>query len=248
MGFLDGIFGGDKANKKSIDKLVARVREAYAQPEYRREAMEKLLAWSTPESIIGVLARFTVNAQSPHWDEEEKRWLVDELTGLGVPAREALRRFLAKENHIAFAAKALSRMGTKDEYLADLVQALKARSPEDHRTVQGKCELVACLADTDDARVIEVLVPYLDDHGDDVQCGVVDALARLWALVPTEATAPALPKLQAVIADDRRSARVLRHTAAAMNRLQLPIDATRSLAPAVAEDFLVKDGKLAPAH
>lgn len=247
MSFLGGIFGGDKPNKKSIDKLVARVKEAYAQPEYRREAMEKLLEWNTPESITGVLNRFTINAQSPHWDEEEKRWLVDEVAGLGAPAREALQRFLAKADHIAFAAKALQRMGSKDEYLADLMAALKARAPDDHRTVQGKCELVACLAETEDPRVVEALLPYLDDHGDDVQCGVVDALARLWNKAG-DAAAPAHAKLQSVIADDARSARVLRHTAAAMNRLQLAIDATRPLAPAVAEDFIVKDGKLAPAH
>ena len=101
--------------------------------------------------------------------------------------------------------------------------------------------------ETEDPRVIEVLLPYLDDHGDDVQCGVVDALGRLWEKAG-DAQAPALARLQAIVADDARSARVLRHTAAALHRLQLPIDATRPLAPAVAEDFVVKDGKLAPAH
>lgn len=247
MSFLGGIFGGDKPNKKNIDKLVARVKEAYAQPEYRREAMEKLLEWNTPESITGVLNRFTVNAQSPHWDEEEKRWLVDELARLGAPAREALQGFLAKADHIAFAAKALHRMDSQDDYLADLTAALKARAPDDHRTVHGKAELVAALAETEDPRAIDALLPYLDDHGDDVQCGVVDALGRLWEKAG-DAKDPAIGKLQSVVADDSRSARVLRHTAAAMNRLQLPIDATRPLAPAVAEDFVVKDGRLAPAH
>lgn len=246
MGFLDGLFGGDKPNQKNIDKLVVKVKERYAQPEYRREAMEKLLEWNTPESIYAVLARFTVVAQSPHWDEEEKRWLVDELADKGAPAREALKKFLAKENHVAFAARALSKMGNKDEYIADLMAALKARPPDDYRSTQGKTELVASLAETEDARVVEALLPYVDDHGDDVQCAVVDALGRLWPKLadPSAATA----KLQAVITDDARSARVLRHTAGAMQRLAVPIDATKPLARAVAEDFLVKDGKLAPAH
>lgn len=246
MGFLDGLFGGDKPNQKNIDKLVVRVKERYAQPEYRREAMDKLLEWNTPESIYAVLSRFTVVTNSPHWDEEEKRWLVDELAGKGAPAREALKKFLAKENHVAFAARALSKLGTKDDYIADLMAALKARSPDDHRGTQGKTELVASLAETEDPRVIEALLPFVDDHGDDVQCAVVDALGRLWAKLPDNGAAVA--KLQGVITDDARSARVLRHTAAAMQRLALPIDATKPLAPAVAEDFLVKDGKLALAH
>ena len=67
MGLLDGIFGSDKPTQKNIEKLVIRVKERYAQPEYRREAMERLLGWNTPEAIIGALARFTVVAQSPHW-------------------------------------------------------------------------------------------------------------------------------------------------------------------------------------
>ena len=111
---LFGLLGGDKPTPKNISKLVNKVKERYAQPEYRRTAMEKLLSWSTPEALDAVLSRFTVVVQSPHWDEEEKRWLVEELAERGQPAKEALTRFLARENHIAFAAKALARLGTKD--------------------------------------------------------------------------------------------------------------------------------------
>jgi len=244
MSFLDSIFGGDKPTQKNIDKLVVRVKEGYAQPEYRREAMEKLLGWHTPESLNGVLVRFTVIANSLHWDGEEKTWLVDELVKLGEPARVALRKFLAKENHIAFAARALSRLDSKDDYVNDLAAALAARAPDDYRSVHGKAELIACLTDTQDPRAVTALVPYIDDHGDDVQCACVDALERLWTL--TGPLAGDIEKrLQAVIADDARSARVVRHTAAAMQRLDVPVDATRPLAPAVAEDFLIKDGKLA---
>ena len=62
MGLLDSLFGSDKPNQKNIDKLVVRVKERYAQPEYRREAMEKLLSMNTPESLAAVLMRFTVVA------------------------------------------------------------------------------------------------------------------------------------------------------------------------------------------
>jgi hypothetical protein len=246
MGLLDSIFGGDKPTQKNIDKLVLRLKERYAQPEYRREAMERLIGWGTPEALIGVLARFTVVAQSPHWDEEEKRWLVDEMARLGDPARTALRAFLAKENHIAFAAKALARLDSKDEYVMDLGAALKARPPEDYRSTHGKAELVACLTETGDPRVVEMLLPYLDDHGDDVRCAVVDALEKLWPQVGAQKE-QVEKLLQNVIGDDARSARVLRHTAAAMFRLQVPIDVTRPLAPPVAEDYVVKEGKLARA-
>lgn len=247
MGLLDSLFGGDKPTQKNIDKLVLRVKERYAQPEYRREAMERLLSWGTPESLAGVLARFTVVAQSPHWDEEEKRWLVEEMAGLGAPGRDALRAFLAKENHIAFAARALERLDEKDQYVLDLCEALSARPPEDYRSTHGKAELIACLMETNDPRAAEALLPYVDDHGDDVQCAAVDALEKLWGKLGAVKDA-AEKRLQAVIVDDSRSARVLRHTAAAMQRLGVAIDPTRPLAPGLAEDFVVKDGKLAPSR
>lgn len=246
MGLLDSIFGGDKPTQKNIDKLIVRVKERYAQPEYRREAMEKLLSWGTPEALAGVLARFTVVAQSPHWDEEEKKWLVDEMAELGEPGRAALRAFLAKENHIAFAARALKRVDSADDYVLDLVGALKAKPPEDYRSTQGKVELVACLSETGDPRVAEAVIPHLDDHGDDVQCATIDAVERLWEKIGARGQLE--QRLQRMVADDGRSARVVRHAAAAMQRLQVPIDPARPLAPAVAEDYVVKDGKLAPAH
>jgi hypothetical protein len=247
MGLLDSIFGGDKPSQKNIEKLVVRVKERYAQPEYRREAMERLLSWDTPEAISGALARFTVVAQSPHWDEEEKRWLVDELAQHGEPARVALKKFLAKENHVAFAAKALQKLDKKEDYILDLIEALKARPPEDYRSTQGKAELVACIVAMHDARAAEALLPYFDDHGDDVQCACVDAVEQMWTSVqPLQE--PAAKKMQQIVADDARSARVLRHTAAAMQRLGIAIDATKPLAPAVAEDYVVKDGKLARAQ
>lgn len=246
MGFLDNLFGGDKPTQKNIDKLVVRVKERYAQPEYRREAMDKLLAMATPEAITGVLARFTVVAQSPHWDEEEKRWLVDQLSALGEPARAALLAFLKKTDHIAFAAKALQRLTTSEQLVADLIACLTARPPEDHRSSHGKAELVAALADTNDARARDAVVPYLDDHSDDVRCATVDALEKLWALPGDKGGAE--HRMRAAVADDARSARVLRHTAGAMHRLGVNVDPTKALPPAVAEDFVVKDGKLQPAH
>lgn len=235
---LFGLLGGDKPTPKNIQKLVVKVKERYAQPEYRRGAMERLLAFGTPEALDAVLSRFTVVVQSPHWDEEEKRWLVEELVEKGAPAKEALVRFLAKENHIAFAAQALRQLTSKEEYVELLLQALKARSPEDYRTAQGKQELIACIADAAGAEVAEALSPYLDDHADDVQCACIDAIEKL-------AAASVYPRLRDIVTEDVRSARVLRHAAGAMARLGVEVDPAKPLQPAVTEDYVVKEGKLA---
>lgn len=245
MGLLDSIFG-DKPNTKNIEKLVLRVKERYAQPEYRREAMDKLLAWGTPESYAALLGRFTVVVQSPHWDEEEKRWLVDELATRGEPARTALKLFLTRDDHVAFAAKALRQLSPSvDVWIDDLVAVLQARAPGDHRTTQGKAELINTLVDAKAQSAVKVIVHYLADHADDVQMATLDGLDKLFAAANDDDKATVSEALRAMIVDDGRSARVLRQAAAVMANHQMTVDPAKPLAPAVAEDFIVKDGVLA---
>jgi phenylpyruvate tautomerase PptA (4-oxalocrotonate tautomerase family) len=233
-----GLFGGDKPTEKNIAKQVLKVKERYAQPEYRRVAMEKLLEWATDEALDGVLARFTVVVQSPHWDEEEKRWLVEELVEKGDPARQALSRFLKKENNIAFAAKALQQLSSKETFLQELCDALKARSPEDYRSAQAKQDLIHALTEVLGEKGGDVLVPYLDDHADDVQCAAIEAVEK----VNVEA---AKERLATMITEDLHSARVLRAAAGAVSRMHVAIDPEKPIEAAVLEDFAVKDGTLA---
>ena len=237
MGLFDFITG-DKPTAKNIQKQVTKVKERYSQPEYRRMAMEKLLAWDEPEALDGVMQRFTVVVQSPHWDEDEKRWLVEELAERGEKAKDAITRFLQKENHIAFAAKALKQMIEKDEFIEELRNALLARAPTDHRSVQGKQELIACLGEEAETNQLEIISNYLDDHGDDVQCTAIDVVEK-------RAVTDAYDRLVEMVTEEVHSARVLRHAAGAISRLNLPIDAEKALAPAVLEDYMVKDGSLA---
>lgn len=234
-----GLFGGSKPTEKNIEKQRTKVKERYAQPEFRRGAMDQLLEWGTPEAYDALLSRFTVVVQSPHWDEEEKRWLVDELASRGDPAKEALVRFLKRENSVAHASQALRRLcASKEEFVSLLVEALTAREPEDHRTVQGKQELVAALGEIASGAILDHVVPYIDDHSDDVQCAAIDVVER-------GRVEAGYPRLTQLVTEDAHSARVLRHAAGAISRLKVPIDAAKPLAPAVIEDFVVKDGTLA---
>ena len=245
MGLLNSLFGGDKSNSKSVDKLVLRVKERYAQPEYRREAMDKLLSMGTPEAYAGVLTRFTVVAQSPHWDEEEKRWLADELATRGEPARAALKAFLAKEDHVAFASKSLSKLSaSKQAWLADMLTALAARPPEDHRTTIGKAEIINQLKDGGDGTVVTAVVPYFNDHADDVQLAAFDCAEHHAGDADDDGRTALTAALKEVVVDDSRSARVLRNVGGVLSRLKVAIDPTKPLPAAVAEDFEVKDGLL----
>jgi hypothetical protein len=233
-----GLFGGNKPTQKNIDKQVNKVKERFAQSDFRRVAMDKLLDWGTPEAYDGLLKRFTIVVQSPHWDEEEKKWLVETLVSHGEVAKQALVRFIGKENQVTFACRALERMCTRDDLVAHVIEALESRSPEDIRTEQGKKELIHVLEENADPRIEEGLIPFLNDHSDDVQCAAIDVVRNHKLVLGYE-------PLQKLLYDDLSSARVQRYAAAAVHTLELDIDITQPLMPAVVEDYLVKDGKLA---
>lgn len=236
MGFF-GLFGKNTPTEKQIAKQVTHLKEQYAKPEYRQMAMDKLLEWGTRECLVGLLNRFKVVVQSPHWDEEEKRWLVDQLAKRGDLAKDVLREFVMNENEVTYAIVALSRFCTQAELIEILRAALLARSPEDHRSSESKMELIAALEEHEPADLSDLLIAYLDDHHDDVKCMTLDVLTKKQAQ-------QAYPKIISMLADDLHSARVLRHTASKVYELGLTIPEDLKLAPEVEEDFELKTGKL----
>lgn len=210
MGLLDLI-----KPKSALEKAAKQVREPYAQPEYRRAAMEKLLELGTEEAYAALLMRFTYNANGQIADESEKRDLVDELVKIGKPVLPSLQKFIRTEKAVALPIEALRRMLSAAEAKAFLLDTLKAYEPLDHRSTQQKTSLVFALAELGGAEVAEALVPYLDDHHDDVQFQTIGALERL----KHEPTAPALAK---VCLGDSHAGRVQRAAAQALANLAWP--------------------------
>ena len=68
-----GLFGS------KVERLKKAVRQRYGQHEPRKDAMMRLLQMADLEAYRAVLSRFTVNCDSPHWDEKEKTWLAARL-------------------------------------------------------------------------------------------------------------------------------------------------------------------------
>jgi hypothetical protein len=127
-----------------------------------------------------------------------------------------------------------------EAWLKDLVDALQKRPPEDHRTTAGKAELINQLKDGGDRSVVVTVLPYVNDHADEVQLAAWECCEHH---IGADADAVAA-KARDIVVDDARSARVLRHVAGVMSRLKIAVDPTKALPGAVAEDFVVKDGLL----
>ncbi|MCA9507426.1 MAG: HEAT repeat domain-containing protein [Myxococcales bacterium] len=236
MGLFDFLKSTPSAN--AISGQVRKAKELYAQPDYRRMAMDKLLKWDTDESLKGLLERFTVVVQSPHWDEEEKKWLVDEIIQKGERMIPLLRNFLFEKNEVNHAIVALKKLVSDPKsYTELLVQALQKRPPGDHRSVQAKREIIAALGDLSDRSLDPILLPYIDDHSDDVQCLVIELLGD-------SSEEKIIKKLLNTLNNEEHSARVARMSAKVLCDKKVLIEDDIDLSDEVKEEFTIKNKQL----
>lgn len=236
MGLLDFLKTDDK---KKIEGLVKKVKEPYAQPEVRQEALEALFKMATPEAYAGALKRFTYVCQSLHWDGEEKKWLMDNLVKVGLAAVPPLQEFVHTDDNVNLAFRALERIVPAEQSQQILLSALKARSPEDYRRTQAKLELIDHLGTRKGDTVLwEAVVPYLEDHSDDVRTKLLEVIEG-WNW---EAAGASVARM---LADDTLSARVHRQAAQCLCALKVRLNPAPTLPSAAAEDYAVDgDGQV----
>jgi HEAT repeat protein len=211
MGLLDVFKRGTP-----VERAVKDLREPYAQPDVRRQAMTKLQEIATEEAYEGLLVRFTFACNGHIADESEKRDLVEDLVRIGKPAVDPIKRFIKKEKMVAFPIRALSRILPRDEVLAFLAQTLRSFEPLDHRSTEQKKAFLDALGELGGKTEAEQVVPYLGDHNDDVQIHAIEALERLKVAETYEALAE-------VCVGDGHSLRVQRRAAQALEGLEVPV-------------------------
>jgi len=207
-----GIFDVLK-RKTPLEKLAKEVKEPFSQPEYRREAMDKLFRMGTEEAYKALLGRFTVAASGAIADEQEKREMVDRLVEVGEPALGQVKHFIKTEQKITFPLRALSRMVPKAEAIAFMIETLKQYEPLDHRSIEQKTTLLTTLGDLVGRDEAPIFIPYLEDHSDDVQFNTIVVLERL---ANPEARLP----LAKVCVGEDHAQRIQRRAAEALAKLE----------------------------
>lgn len=239
MGLLSKIGIGGTPEEK-IERHLKKVKQAYAQPDYRRAAMEALLSMGTPDAYFALCRRFGVIANNSYWDEEEKRWLVDTFIALGEPAIAPLKRFVKEVDAVNYPIRALQGLLPKEQMTEFLLEALQARSPDDYRSAQGKMEIIDHIGQLEQApHLVEAIKPYLRDHSDDVIYKTIEVLED-WKVDDLAEL------IFALVYDETMSARVQRRAAQQVVSLNLQSEENLEQLPdAVAEDFRIEGHSLA---
>jgi hypothetical protein len=213
VGLLN-FFGRGPLSAAKIAKMAKLAANPFAQPDVRMREMERLLDDGSELAISGLLRRFASNAQGHIADEEEKSWLEDALVGVGAAAVAPLQAYIRSEAKLTFALRALERILGAAAAGTFFLEVLQAYGPEDHRNEEAKLQLVLHLTEKASKQTLVALLPFLGDHSDDVQWGILAGIDT-YLRTPAAALGPADPGFDAGIAQALGSSgRIARCTAA----------------------------------
>jgi HEAT repeat protein len=194
---------GSTPSLKQIDRVVKRLTEPGGENGPRIEAAEKLAEWGTPESLFGLLKRFTISSNVITQDIEEKRMVVRMLVEKGRDAVDPILRFLRTQHNVEWPVQALSEILSKEELVPKLVDILeKVAAASEFTPPEHKADLIRAMRGHVTPEIASVLRQFLTDDDDDVRIAAIEAIAEIGEDVRE-------PLLEAFLqADDRPRIRI----------------------------------------
>jgi len=235
--------GSADLSPKQIEKIAKLAANPFAQPDVRKEQIQRLFRAGTPEAIRAALGRFAVNASQAIADEDEKRGLVTDLVGVGKAAVEPLKDYLRKETALTFAAQALVQILPHDEAVGELLAVLDVYPPEDHRSDEQKRQIILLLSGENDARILPALAPYVMDHSDDVRHHAIELFAtEARKKNPLASSEEVRRYFGELLRDKNTSPRIVRQAAEIVAELEWQLPGTTDSTPLssfVGEEFFI---------
>jgi HEAT repeat protein len=169
----------NQPSPKSIERLVKRLTESGGEEGPRVEAAEKLAEWGTPESLYGLLKRFTISSKVITQDVEEKRYVVRLLVEKGDDAVAPILQFIKKNQQVEWPVQALAQVLTRDDLVPKLVEALEYVGEGEFTSPEHRTSLIKAMHGLVTPEIATTIRKFLTDADDDVRISAIHALAEL---------------------------------------------------------------------
>ena len=238
-----GLFSKDKT--KALQKTIERATNKLAQQADRWSSLEKLKEDGSEDALYGLCLRFAVTSMKGVEDEQEKRWVVDVLVGVGAAALPALRKYLTSATEIAFALKVLEGIDDTPRVLGVVDEVLAVEKPGYTRHAERRIDLIRWLAEwkaLSSEQVVSRLAPYLNDFDENVRYAVIDGFAHHDIAL----TAP--PLLDALLRPEEESGRIKRRIGEILAEAKFPLgERAKAIEPVLIgtlSQFWIKNGVL----
>jgi hypothetical protein len=179
MEFLRKIFSSESGpSDRQIQRAIKQITQLHGEAATRVAAMERVASWRTPEAVVALLRRFTVQTPQASMDLEEKQYAVKLLAEMGRVAVDPILSYLRVEPDVTYPIQALKQIFTPEEFYKSLTEILSGFSTGYTRWPEAKTELIRHLPDEAFSQVVETIVHFLEDEDDDVCIAAVDYLAH----------------------------------------------------------------------
>ena len=93
---------------RQIERAVKKLTEPHGEQGPRFEAAERLAQCGTPESLFGLLKRFTISSRVITQDIEEKQMVIDMLLAAGDAAIDPILKFIRVHHQVDWPVQALA--------------------------------------------------------------------------------------------------------------------------------------------
>lgn len=179
MGLFD-YFSKDAANARTRERALKKLTNMYYQQADRMAAAESvfhLAEQGDQEAVKVLLKRFEHLCPSTTVDREEKDYVVELLVGLGDTGVETIIAYCKKTSKaIYWPLKVLEKLWSKDLYAEFIAEVLEGTDNGYWRDPEKKIGLAQLAAKLDDPRVQDAMVPFVEDHTEEVRLAAFETL------------------------------------------------------------------------
>jgi HEAT repeat protein len=163
--------------ERRVERLHKRLMNEHHQTLERKRAIADLEAIGTEDAIYALLGRFTYHTQGSIVDEDEKTMVFDVLRRKGADAIPALEEFIRREKAIYWPLRTLSELAGETRAVDVLLEALDSIEDRWEQSMERMNNLVSCLRDYQDPRVLERLLGLAADDFEEIRFLAVDGLS-----------------------------------------------------------------------
>jgi HEAT repeat protein len=175
-------FSKDASLQRRKEGAQKKLTNMYYQPMDRRAAasdMARLAAEGDDDAILILLRRFEHIAPNHFIDQEEKELVHDLLIELGPRAVASVRTYVRKTSQpVYWPLRVLAKLEGLETSRAFLAELLEQMDNGYWRDPQKKTNIVQTAAEHNDDAIAVALIPFVEDHHEDVRYAALDALLK----------------------------------------------------------------------
>lgn len=168
--------GGDQPSRGQIERQVKKVVHPHGESVTRMGAIQQLMDWGTPESIGGILKRFTIVASPATLDLEEKQQVCDMLIEMGQPVVGPIQRFLRDEVHVYWPARVLQGVLEEEAFKEAMADILMELQTSYVRVSDQKRDMLRQVSGLVHEKLFKAAEGFLEDPNDDVRIAALEYL------------------------------------------------------------------------